>query len=135
MTEAAWWRIRHLVMPVRGDRGGRPCCEHRWREYVNALLFIVTTGIPWRSLPHDFTVTWSATHKHFTKWTNTRLWEQMLAGLRAEDRVHAGRDKAPTAAVVDSSSVKSTPVPGPRGFDGAKKIDGIKRHILVDTAG
>ncbi|MBM7821049.1 transposase [Cellulosimicrobium cellulans] len=102
---------------------------------MNALLFIVTTGIPWRSLPHDFTVTWSATHKHFTKWTNTRLWEQMLAGLRAEDRVHAGRDKAPTAAVVDSSSVKSTPVPGPRGFDGAKKIDGIKRHILVDTAG
>ncbi len=54
-------------MPVRGDRGGRPCCEHRWREYVNAPLFIVTTGIPWRSLPHDFTVTWSATHKHFTK--------------------------------------------------------------------
>lgn len=59
----------------------------------------------------------------------------MLAGLRAENRVHVGRDKAPTAAVVDSSSVKSTPVPGPRGFDGAKKIDGIKRHILVDTAG
>ena len=55
--------------------------------------------------------------------------------MRAEDRVHDGRDQRPTAAVVDSSSVTSTPVPGERGFDGAKKADGIKRHILVDTAG
>jgi transposase len=102
---------------------------------VDALLFVVATGIPWRSLPHDFTVTWSATHKHFTRWTKKGLWERILAVARAEDRVHDGRDKAPTAAVVDSSSVKSTPVPGERGFDGAKKIDGIKRHILVDTAG
>ncbi len=117
------------------DRGGRPCCEHQWREYVNALLFIVATGIPWRALPHDFTVTWSATHKHFTRWTKKRLWEQMLAVLRSEDRVRDGREEAPTAAVVDSSSVKGTPVPGERGFDGAKKVDGIKRHILVDTAG
>jgi len=69
------------------------------------------------------------------RWTKKRLWERMLTVLRAEDRVHDGRDKTPTAAVVDSSSVKSTPVPGPRGFDGAKKIDGIKRHILVDTGG
>ncbi|WP_245993338.1 IS5 family transposase [Xylanimonas allomyrinae] len=116
-------------------RGGRPCREHRWREYVDALLFVVTTGIPWRALPHDFTITWSATHKHFTRWTNRRLWEQVLAVLRAEDRVQDGRDQRPTAAVVDSSSVKSTPVPGERGFDSAKKVDGIKRHILVDTAG
>lgn len=116
-------------------RGGRPCCEHRWREYVDALLFVVTTSIPWRALPHDFTVTWSAAHKHFTRWTNRRLWEQVLSVLRAEDRIHDGRDQRPTAAVVDSTSVKSTPVPGEHGFDGAKKADGIKRHILVDTAG
>ncbi|CAM3410903.1 IS5 family transposase [Isoptericola cucumis] len=80
----------------------------------------MATGIPWRSLPHDFTVSWSAAHKHFTRWTKKRLWEQVLAVLRTEDR---------------TSSVKSTPVPGERGFDGAKKVDGIKRHILVDTAG
>lgn len=97
------------------------------------MLIVVTTGIPWRALPHDFTVTWSATHKHFTRWTRKQLWEQMLAVLRAEDRVHDGRDRRPTAAVIDSSSVKSTPVPGERGFDDAKKVDGIKRHILVDT--
>lgn len=83
---------------------------------------------PRRALPHDFTVSWSAAHKHFTRWTRRRLWEQVLAVLRAEDRVHDGRDQQPTAAVVDSSSVKSTPVPGQRGFDGAKKVDGIKRH-------
>ncbi|ARU51697.1 hypothetical protein CBR64_09590 [Cellulosimicrobium cellulans] len=55
--------------------------------------------------------------------------------MRAEDRVHDGRDQQPTTAVVDSSSVKSTPVPGERGFNGTKKVDGIKRHILLDTAG
>jgi transposase len=134
LTDIAWERIRHLVVPTAHGRGGRPCCEHRWREYINALLFVVTTGIPWRALPHDFTVTWTATHKHFTRWTKKRLWEQMLSVLRAEDRAHDGRHLTPTGAVVDSSSVKSTPVPGPRGFDGAKKVDGIKRHILVDTA-
>ncbi|WP_165399874.1 IS5 family transposase [Xylanimonas ulmi] len=134
LTDTAWARIAALVVPTP-TRGGRPCCEHRWREYVNALLLIVATGIPWRSLPHDFAVTWSATHKHFSRWTKKQLWGQMLTILRAEDRVHDGRDQEPTAAVVDSSSVKSTPAPGERGFDGAKKVDGIKRHILVDTAG
>ena len=55
--------------------------------------------------------------------------------LREETRTRAGRKPKPTAAIVDSSSVKAMPVAGPRGFDGAKKIDGIKRHILVDTTG
>src|SRR5512144_1128876 len=60
---------------------------------------------------------------------------RVLAVLRGEARERAGRRPRSTAAVVDSSSVKGTPVPGPRGFDGAKKVDGIKRHILVDTTG
>jgi transposase len=122
------------VVPIH-DRGGRPCCEHRWREYVNALPFVVTTGIPWRALPHDFAVSWSATHKHFTRWTSRGLWQRVLTMLRGQDRSADGRHEHPTAAVEDSSSVQSTPVPGPRRFDSAKKVDGIKRHILLDTAG
>jgi len=99
------------------------------------LLYIARTGSPWRALPHDFTVTWSAAHKHFTRWTKIGLWQRLLRVLREEARTGAGRTAKPTAAIVDSSSVKGMPVAGPRGFDGAKKIDGIKRHILVDTTG
>jgi len=122
------------VVPVHA-RGGRPCAEARWREYVDVVLYIARTGTPWRALPHDFTVTWSAAHKHFTRWTKTGLWQRLLRVLREETRTRAGRKPKPTAAIVDSSSVKAMPVAGPRGFDGAKKIDGIKRHILVDTTG
>jgi len=134
LSDTAWWRICGLVVP-KHERGGRPCSQARWREYVNVLLYIARTGIPWRALPHDFTVTWSAAHKHFTRWTKTGLWSRLLRMLREEARVKAGRKPEPTAAIVDSSSVKGMPVAGPRGFDGAKKIDGIKRHILVDTTG
>jgi len=116
-------------------KGGRPCSQARWREYVNVLLYIARTGTPWRALPHDFTVTWSAAHKHFTRWTKTGLWQRLLRVLREETRTRAGRKPKPTAAIVDSSSVKAMPVAGPCGFDGAKKIDGIERHILVDTTG
>src|SRR5450756_2114218 len=134
LSDTAWWRICGLVVP-KHERGGRPCSQARWREYVNVLLYIARTGIPWRALPHDFTVTWSAAHKHFTRWTKTGLWKRLMRVLREEARTGAGRTAKPTAAIVDSSSVKGMPVAGPRGFDGAKKIDGIKRHILVDTTG
>lgn len=78
---------------------------------------------------------WSATHKHFLRFTHSGLWRRLLRILREEARPHAGPKKRPTAAVADSSSVKGTPVRGPRGFDRAKKINGIKRHIMVDTTG
>lgn len=99
------------------------------------MLHLARTGCPWRALPHDFTVEWSATHKHFLRFTRTGLWRRLLRILREEARRSAGRKRRPTGAVMDSSSVKGTPVRGPRGFDGAKKVDGIKRHITVDTTG
>lgn len=115
--------------------GGRPCPPQRWREYLNAVLYVLRTGCAWRHLPHDFTVGWSAAHKHFLRWCRTGIWTKILTAVRGEARTRAGRRERPSAAVVDSSSVKASPVAGPRGFDGAKKVDGIKRHILVDTAG
>jgi transposase len=116
LSDTAWWRIRGLVVPVH-EAGGRPCAEARWREYVDVLLYIARTGVPWRGLPHDFTVTWSAAHKHFSRWTKTGLWQRLLRVLREEARTRAGRKAKPTAAIVDSSSVKAMPVAGPRGFD------------------
>ena len=104
LSDTAWWRICGLVVP-KHERGGRPCSQARWREYVNVLLYIARTGIPWRALPHDFTVTWSAAHKHFTRWTKTGLWSRLLRMLREEARVKAGRKPKPTAAIVDTTGL------------------------------
>jgi putative transposase len=79
-------------------------------------------------------VRWSAAHKHFLRWCRAGTWTKILTAIREELRTRCGRRRQPSAGVIDSSSVKASPVTGPRGFDGAKKVDGIKRHILVDTA-
>ena len=115
--------------------GGRPCPPERWREYLDAILYVLRTGCAWRHLPHDFTVSWSAAHKHFLRWCRAGTWTKVLTAIRDEVRTRSGRRRGPTAAVVDSSSVKASPVAGPRGFDGAKQVDGVKRHVLVDSAG
>ena len=72
-------------------------------------------------------------HKHFLRWCRTGVWQRMLRASRDETRRRAGRARKPSAAVTDPSSVKGTPVRGKRGFDDANKIDGIKRHIALDT--
>ena len=99
------------------------------------MLYVLRTGCAWRHLPHDFTVSWLAAHKHFLRWCRNGTWARILTTVRGEVRTRSGRRRRPTAAVVDSSSVKASPVTGPRGFDGAKKVDCTKRHVLVDTAG
>src|SRR5665647_871921 len=106
LSDTAWARIAAFVVPAH-PKGGRP--------YVNAMGYVARTGCPWRALPHDFTVTWSATHKHFLVWTRSGLWSRLLRVLREEARQHTGRPRRPTGAVVDSSSVKGTPV-GLRGL-------------------
>ena len=116
-------------------RRGRPCPPERWREYLDAILYVLRTGCAWPHLPHDFTVSWSAAHKHFLRWCRAGTWAKVLTAIRGEVRTPLGRRPRPTAVVVDSSSVKASPVAGPRGFDGAKKVDGVKRHVLVDSGG
>lgn len=130
----AWARIARFLVP-RHRKGGRPCPPERWREYLDAMLYVLRTGCAWRHLPHDLTVSWSAAHKHFLRWCRNGTWARILTTVRGEVRTRSGWRRRPTAAVVDSSSVKASPVTGPRGFDGAKKIDGAKRHVLVDSAG
>jgi Transposase DDE domain len=89
----------------------------------------------WRHLPHDFTVNRSAAHKHFLRWWRAGIWPKVLTAIRGEVRTRSGRRRRPTAAVVDSSSLKATPVAGPRGFHSANKVDGVKRHLIVDSGG
>ena len=85
-------------------------------------------------LPHDFP-NWKTVYHYFRLWRIQGIWEQLHDRLRDQVRKDAGREAGPSAAVIDSQSVKTTEAGGPRGFDAGKQVNGRKRHIVVDTMG
>lgn len=131
LTEDQWAVLARLVLAE--TRVGRPIDSGRVREYLDATLYVLRTGHPWPHLPHDYEVNWSLTHKRLLRWIRLGVFDVILHALRETVRTAEGRNAAPSGAVVEGSSVKGSPVTGPRGLDGAKEIDGVKRHILVDT--
>ena len=101
---------------------------------INAVLYILVTGTQWRLLPHDFPPH-STVYGYFWQWCNNGVWERMKHTLHAKIRQWEGRHRHPTAGCVDAQSVKTTQVPGVRGYDKGKQVKGRKRHIVVDTLG
>jgi putative transposase len=120
----------HLPAP---KSGGRPRV-HAVREIVNAIFSLLRSGCAWRLLPHDLPP-WKTVYHYFRLWRMQGIWERVHTVLREVVRVLAGREPQPSAAILDSQSVKTTGVGGIRGYDGAKKLSGRKRHLLVDTQG
>jgi putative transposase len=112
---------------------GRPM-NWEWRDILNAIFYITRTGCQWRYLPSDF-APWQTVYYHFSRLKKLEIWNQISDALVKKVRIQAGKNESPSAAIIDSQSVKSTEMPGERGFDAGKKINGIKRHILVDTLG
>jgi putative transposase len=104
------------------------------REVVNGIWYVLRTGCQWRLLPHEFPP-WQTVYHYFRQWRLDGTWERMHCALRERLRVAVGRESQPSAGIVDSQSVKTTGVGGVRGYDGAKKLSGRKRHLLVDTQG
>lgn len=130
LTDAEWHVVAPLLPPAKS--GGRPRSVDL-RRILNGLFYLVRSGCAWRYLPRDYGP-WSTVYHYFRMWRNEGRWEQVHAQLREAARQRAGRDPTPSAAIIDSQSVK-TQQGGPRGYDGGKKVSGRKRHLLVDTLG
>jgi len=131
------WELLQPLLPKPKDSAqpkgpGRPPAN--LRRILNGLLYLVRAGCAWRLLPHDFGP-WQTVYGYFRTWKRAQHWEFIHDVLRGCVRVQAGKRTAPTAAILDSQTVRSSDHAGERGYDGAKKIKGRKRHILVDTLG
>jgi putative transposase len=132
LTDEQWAIIEALDINKRWGPG-RPM-QLALRAVINAILYVLRTGCAWRYLPKDYP-NYNSVYYHYHKWCWDDSWEQINTILRERVRQAVGRKVQPSLAIIDSQSVKTTEVGGEHGFDGGKKVNGRKRHILVDTMG
>lgn len=139
MTGSEWAALETAlpVMLCGTPLGGRPE-KHSRRAMIDAMFYINDNGVKWRALPRDYPPR-STVHDMFTRWTADGVWADIVDVLRPQVRIAGGRDPEPSAAVIDSQSVhesaEGTVPAAASGFDPFKKVNGVKRHLLVDTLG
>lgn len=131
LTDEPWAAIEPML-PQRACRGRPPL--HSQRRLIEAIIYLLRTGCQWRMIPKEMLL-WQSCYGFFAKLKKQRIWLRIHDSFREWIRLSEGRKKAPTAGVIDSQSFKSAGHVGPRGYDAGKKINGRKRHMLVDTLG
>jgi putative transposase len=135
LTDEQWARVGpRIPLAKQSTRGGRPRTVDM-REVLNTILYLNRSGCQWAMLPHAL-LPKSPVYDYCAQWRDDGTWAGLVKALRERHRVAAGREPTPSAAGIDSPSVKTTEMGGTeRGYDGGKKINGRKRHVLVDTLG
>jgi transposase len=132
VSDEEWYFVAPYLALIREDAPQR---EHDLREVFNGLRWIVRTGSQWRYMPHDLPP-WEAVYQQTRRWLAAGVFEAMVHDLRVLLRLSEGRTPAPTAAILDSRTLQSTPESGHRGgWDGHKRRKGSKVHAAVDTLG
>src|SRR5687768_5648957 len=132
VSDEEWEFVAPYLALVREDAPQR---DHDLREVLNGLRWVVRTGSPWRYMPHDLPP-WEAVYQQTQRWLKAGVFEQMIHDLRVLLRLSEGRAPDPTAAILDSRTLRSTPESGHRGsYDGHKGKKGSKEHAAVDTLG
>jgi putative transposase len=132
LNDQPWNRLVHLFAVPRSTRG-RPR-TWAYREIGNAIFSLVRSGEAWRLLPHDFPP-WQTVYGYYWRWRNSGLWDALNATLVSAVRQQEGRQSQPSAAIIDSQSVKTAEGGEARGVDVHKQVCGRKRHIVVDVLG
>jgi len=142
LTNEQWALVEPILLAYEDRIRPGPERTVDLREVTNTLLYQNRTGCQWAFLPHDL-LPKSTVYDYFTKWRDSGLFQRLVDALRSQVRQQTPlappqegqREPSPSAACIDSQSVKTTDLGGEHGYDGAKNIDGRKRHIVVDTLG
>lgn len=121
-------------MPARDLRKGGTPRKYADRLALDAIFFVLRSGCQWRMIPRDL-LPWDAAYRWYRTWVRDGTWDRIHDELRGQVRIAAGRDPAPSAAVLDAQSIKSSEGGEARGFDAGKRTTGRKRHLVVDTLG